>query len=78
MWETPNALRSEMSKSIFAIIEGDTNCKLLLGDLEWDLSQHSFHDVAGNFFPCRAVALRRLKAMIGCEMDPEKVERAKK
>lgn len=78
MWEMPNALRSEMSKSIFAIIKGDANYRRLLGDLEWDLSQDSFQNVVGDYFPCHVIALRTLKAMMGCGMEPEKVERAKK
>jgi len=77
MWEISNPLREEMSLSLFAVIKGDANYRRLLGDLEWDLTHDSFQNVVGDYFPCHVIALRTLKATLGCGMKTEKVERAK-
>eukprot|EP00586_Coscinodiscus_wailesii_P012421 CAMPEP_0172509890 /NCGR_PEP_ID=MMETSP1066-20121228/224210_1 /TAXON_ID=671091 /ORGANISM="Coscinodiscus wailesii, Strain CCMP2513" /LENGTH=433 /DNA_ID=CAMNT_0013288601 /DNA_START=226 /DNA_END=1527 /DNA_ORIENTATION=- len=77
MWDMPQALRSDMSKSDLAIVKGDANYRRLLGDLEWDLVDASFQNVVGDYFPCPVLALRTLKAELGCGMVKEKVEWAK-
>merc|ERR1711862_476699 len=77
MWNIPDALRKDMSQSLFAVIKGDANYRRLLGDLEWDFTNDSFQNVVGDYFPCHVIALRTLKAMLGCGMNSEKVERAK-
>ena len=77
MWEMPPHLTAEMSQSKLAIIKGDANYRRLLGDLDWDLTQDSFQNVVGDYFPSHVIALRTLKAMMGCGMDKQKVERAK-
>ena len=78
MWEMTEPLRSDMkSRCDLAFVKGDANYRRLLGDCEWDFTA-SFQDVVGNYFPCPVCALRTLKAEIGCGMDPEQIERAKK
>lgn len=47
------------------------------GDCKWDMTA-DFDDVVGAYFPCPVCALRTLKAEIGCGMDADQIERAKK
>jgi len=77
MWDMPQSLYEEMSSSSLAFVKGDANYRRLLGDLEWDLSKDLFQNVVGDYFPCPVVALRTLKAMMGCGMKEDKVEWAK-
>ena len=58
-----------------AFVKGDANYRRLLGDLEWDYAT-PFEDVVGAYFPCPVVALRTLKAELGCGMDAEQTKRA--
>jgi len=79
MWEMPTPLRNDMnSRCDLAFVKGDANYRRLLGDRIWDMSEASFEDVVGAYFPCPVVALRTLKAEIGCGMERDQVERAKK
>ena len=78
MWEMPSKLRSDMQgRCDLAFVKGDANYRRLLGDRTWDMSEASFQDVVGVYFPCPVCALRTLKAEIGCGMEKEQVERAK-
>lgn len=78
MWEMPQDLRHDLNtRCDLAFIKGDANYRRLVGDLEWDFSA-PFEDVVGHYFPCPVCALRTLKAEVGCGMEPEKVDNAKK
>eukprot|EP00591_Stephanopyxis_turris_P004087 CAMPEP_0195511782 /NCGR_PEP_ID=MMETSP0794_2-20130614/3979_1 /TAXON_ID=515487 /ORGANISM="Stephanopyxis turris, Strain CCMP 815" /LENGTH=492 /DNA_ID=CAMNT_0040639439 /DNA_START=40 /DNA_END=1518 /DNA_ORIENTATION=+ len=76
MWEMPEPLRSDMGERCdLAFVKGDANYRRLLGDRFWDYTA-PFQDVVGAYFPCPVVALRTLKAEIGCGMDADQVKRA--
>jgi Damage-control phosphatase ARMT1-like domain len=76
MWEMTEPLRTDMmTRCDLAFVKGDANYRRLLGDRMWNYSA-PFSDVVGCYFPCPVCALRTLKAELGCEMDPEQVERA--
>ena len=78
MWEMTEPLWTDMHERCdLAFVKGDANYRRLLGDCQWDMSEASFQDVVGNYFPCPICALRTLKAEIGCGMDAEQVKRAK-
>lgn len=78
MWEITEPLWSDMHERCdLAFVKGDANYRRLLGDCQWDMSDASFQDVVGNYFPCPVCALRTLKAEIGCGMDADQVDRAK-
>lgn len=77
MWKMQDSLYQDLQQRCdLAIVKGDANYRRLLGDLDWDYSAASFEDVVGAYFPCPVLALRTLKAEIGCGMDKEQVERA--
>lgn len=76
MWKMPDSLYEELkSTSDLAVVKGDANYRRLLGDLDWDYAA-PFADVVGAYFPCPVVALRTLKAEIGCGMEPVQTKRA--
>jgi hypothetical protein len=78
MWDMTEPLRTDMaSRCDLAFVKGDANYRRLLGDRLWDYSA-PFGDVVGSYFPCPVCALRTLKAELGCGMDADQVERAKK
>eukprot|EP00550_Attheya_septentrionalis_P013413 CAMPEP_0198306982 /NCGR_PEP_ID=MMETSP1449-20131203/58688_1 /TAXON_ID=420275 /ORGANISM="Attheya septentrionalis, Strain CCMP2084" /LENGTH=507 /DNA_ID=CAMNT_0044009543 /DNA_START=22 /DNA_END=1545 /DNA_ORIENTATION=+ len=78
MWDMYDELRQDMAhRCDLAFVKGDANYRRLLGDIEWDLTNNTFQDVVGNYFPCAVCALRTLKAELGCGMDADQVERAK-
>lgn len=78
MWDMPPGLRAELAdESDLTIVKGDANYRRLLDDRTWDLSNDSFEDVVGAYFPCPVCALRTLKAELGCGMDADKVRRAR-
>jgi len=75
-WERPGDVSEDLSKAKMAFVKGDANYRRLLGDREWDLSI-GFDQVA-SYFPCPIVALRTLKAELGCGMMEGEVGRARK
>ena len=76
-WEMPPSLRSEMEGGCdLAVVKGDANYRRLLDDRAWDLVGDRFGDVVSEF-PTSVVALRTLKAEIGCGMEQGKVEEAR-
>mmetsp|Transcript_22714 Transcript_22714/g.45984 ORF Transcript_22714/g.45984 Transcript_22714/m.45984 type:complete len:436 (-) Transcript_22714:51-1358(-) len=78
MWEMPDPLRSDIKERCdLAFVKGDANYRRLLGDRYWDYSS-PFQDVVGCYFPCPVCSLRTLKAEVGCGMEKEQVERAKR
>eukprot|EP00535_Pseudo-nitzschia_heimii_P001389 CAMPEP_0197181938 /NCGR_PEP_ID=MMETSP1423-20130617/6062_1 /TAXON_ID=476441 /ORGANISM="Pseudo-nitzschia heimii, Strain UNC1101" /LENGTH=463 /DNA_ID=CAMNT_0042632285 /DNA_START=183 /DNA_END=1574 /DNA_ORIENTATION=- len=78
MWEMTEPLRGDMNERCdLAFVKGDANYRRLLGDCTWDMSEASFQDVVGSYFPCPVCALRTLKAEIGCGMDADQIERAR-
>ena len=76
MWNMPDALYKHLQEtSDLAVVKGDANYRRLLGDCAWDYAA-PFDDVVGAYFPCPVVALRTLKAEIGCGMEPAQTKRA--
>ncbi|KAL7579928.1 hypothetical protein ACA910_004928 [Epithemia clementina (nom. ined.)] len=76
MWKMHAPLyRDLQTRCDLAIVKGDANYRRLLGDLEWDYAA-PFDDVVGAYFPCPVLALRTLKAELGCGMDPTLTQRA--
>jgi hypothetical protein len=59
-----------------AIVKGDANYRRLLGDRKWGYTD-DFQKVVGASFPCPVLALRALKAELGCGMDEDQVKRAR-
>lgn len=79
MWDMTEPLWSDMHERCdLAFVKGDANYRRLLGDCTWDVSEASFQDVVGHYFPCPVTALRTLKAEVGCGMEADQVERASK
>jgi hypothetical protein len=77
MWDMPFTLREDLNQRCdIAIVKGDANYRRLLGDRMWDFSA-LFQDVVGSYFPCPVLALRTLKAEVGCGMSKSQIERAK-
>jgi hypothetical protein len=77
MWDMPDALYADLSSRCdLAFVKGDANYRRLLGDLQWHMTEASFADVVGAYFPSPVCALRTLKAEIGCGMDAAAVQRA--
>lgn len=78
MWEMTEPLRSDLaSRCDLAFVKGDANYRRLLGDRMWNYTT-PFADVVGAYFPCPVCALRTLKAELGCGMDVDQIERAKR
>jgi Damage-control phosphatase ARMT1-like domain len=78
MWDMTEPLRTDLATNCdLAFVKGDANYRRLLGDRKWDYTA-PFQDVVGAYFPCPVCALRTLKAELGCGMDADQVERARK
>ena len=73
-WELPREARASLAEESAVIIKGDANYRRLLGDRLWDLDA-PFSDVAA-YFPAPLLALRTLKAELGCGIPPEQAARA--
>ena len=63
-WELPEDARASLAAESAVIIKGDANYRRLLGDRLWNLDA-PFADVAA-YFPAPLLALRTLKAELGC------------
>ncbi len=73
-WDLPLEAREVLQQEKLVIIKGDANYRRLLGDRLWNL-QTPFSDVAC-YFPTSVLALRTLKAELGCGIPTEQSERA--
>ena len=63
-WSLPDPVAAELARSALVIVKGDANYRRLLGDARWDLAT-PFEDVTC-CFPAPLLALRTLKAELGC------------
>ena len=68
-WALPDATCAELSRSDLVIVKGDANYRRLLNDAKWELDT-PFEDVTRRF-PAPLLALRTLKAEIGCGISRE-------
>ncbi len=69
-WELPRNVRDELKSSDLVVIKGDANYRRLLNDCLWPLDT-PFEDVAC-YFPAPILALRTLKAELGCGIPQDK------
>ena len=69
-WALPQNAQDELKTSDLVIIKGDCNYRRLLNDCLFDLST-PFEDVSA-YFPAPILALRTLKAELGCGIPPER------
>lgn len=69
-WALPGHIRDELKASDLVIIKGDANYRRLLNDCLWELST-PFEDVSA-YFPAPLLALRSLKAELGCGIPAER------
>ena len=76
-WQMPPGTSASLSEADYCFVKGDANYRRLLGDCTWDYVEDSFEDVVGSYFPCPVVALRTLKAEVGCGMSKDLIEGAK-
>lgn len=74
-WTMPEDVVAAVSGADAVILKGDANYRRLLGDLQWPLST-PFAEVAG-YMPAPTLALRTLKAELGCGMAEDRVAYAK-
>jgi len=78
MWDMPSPLHDEfVTQCDLAFVKGDANYRRLLGDRQWQLTD-TFEDVVGYYFPCPVCALRTFKAEIGCGLEREQIDKARK
>ena len=63
-----------MERDDLVVLKGDANYRRLLGDRLWPLDA-PFHEVAA-YFPAPLLALRTLKAELGCGIPRERAEKA--
>jgi|TARA_B110000259_G_scaffold76773_1_gene90030 fructose-1,6-bisphosphatase I len=73
-WDLPLEAVQALQNENLVILKGDANYRRLLGDRVWSL-QTPFSEVAG-YFPAPLLALRTLKAELGCGIPAEQEERA--
>lgn len=70
-WALPKDTRDELKSSDLVVIKGDANYRRLLNDCLWELST-PFADVS-SYFPAPLLALRSLKAELGCGIPMDRV-----
>lgn len=73
MWLMPQDVKVDLTTSKLVFVKGDANYRRLLGDLHWSFDT-PFSQIM-SYFPAPVVALRTLKAEIGCGMSPAVTER---
>jgi len=73
-WELPREARRAFAREDLVILKGDANYRRLLGDRLWELDT-PFSEVA-SYFPTSLLALRTLKAELGCGVPKARAERA--
>lgn len=76
MWDMPDKLREDISKSSCVFVKGECNYRRLLGDREYTLDT-PFNDVA-SYWPAPVCALRTMKSEIGCGFTNSEIARAQK
>ncbi len=76
LWALPRKAHDDLKSSDLVIIKGDANYRRLLNDCLWELDT-PFEDVSA-YFPAPLLALRTLKAELGCGISRERQEMAKK
>lgn len=69
-WDLPSKTREDVKTSDLVIIKGDANYRRLLNDCLWELDT-PFEDVSA-YFPAPILALRTLKAELGCGIPAER------
>lgn len=69
-WALPKRVHDELKASDLVIIKGDANYRRLLNDCAWELDT-PFEDVA-SYFPAPILALRTLKAELGCGISNDR------
>ena len=74
LWELPVSARSALAAEDVVVIKGDANYRRLLGDRLWALDT-PFAEVAA-YFPAPLLALRTLKAELGCGIPAAEAARA--
>ena len=75
LWEMPADIRADLAAtSDLVIIKGDANYRRALGDRPWPLDAR-FDDVV-SYAPAPLLALRTLKAELGCGMPKAKTDAA--
>lgn len=72
LWEMPQDLCDELSKSDLVLFKGDMNYRRLLGDRHWEFEM-PFEEVM-SYFPTPIAAVRTLKAEIVCGMTVGQAE----
>jgi hypothetical protein len=72
MWQMPDALREDLSKSAIVISKGDANYRRLLGDRHWPF-ETPFEDIV-SYMPTPVLALRALKSEVACGLRPSQAE----
>jgi len=73
-WELPRLARGALAEEHLVVIKGDANYRRLLGDRLWALDT-PFGEVA-SYFPAPLLALRTLKAELGCGIPEAQARRA--
>ena len=73
-WELPREARGVLAEERLVVIKGDANYRRLLGDRLWALDT-PFCEVA-SYFPAPLLALRTLKAELGCGIPEAQAHRA--
>ena len=74
MWEMPEVLREELTKSDLVLFKGDMNYRRLLGDRHWDF-EIPFEEIM-EYFPAPVAAVRTLKAEVLCGLAHGQAEAA--
>ena len=72
LWEMPQDLSDELSKSNLVLFKGDMNYRRLLGDRHWAY-EVPFEEIL-NYFPVPITAVRTLKAEIVCGLREGQAE----
>lgn len=67
MWEMPQDLYDELSRSDLVLFKGDMNYRRLLGDRHWDYEM-PFEEIM-RYFPSPVVAIRALKSELICGLS---------
>lgn len=73
-WDMPDDIAKLLSDSKLAIVKGDANYRRLLGDRYWPLETPA--TALFSYMPCPTLALRSLKAELGCGISAEQQQRA--
>ena len=72
LWEMPDGIYEELSKSNLIVLKGDANYRRSLGDRHWPFTI-DYQDIV-SYFPAPLVALRTLKSEIATGLKSEQIE----